>query len=365
MKIIDPETKEYKTSNENVFDLLFYKINKKKYKFQKKILEKYINSLQDISNMDELFKSSSASNTELKKCLNSFELYEFITKLIGDYKYQSPDEVYLVFDKLYIQFENIMTIFKSYFKQYKDDENAKKMDLKLIYNYLKAGLYLFLIRFLFIKYQIFNQEQLMDINNEGWKKFLEKNIDMDNKKIKLPKKLESKINKFKFIEFYSNFEILNIQIFDNQTKPINKFTKDNKNNINNCLGKLKSFANIDINKFIELFNKKKSFKSFSELSFKILFEDCANNNKENKAKRKYMFCTDIKVRNRLSMTDNENKDNKNKDKEDAIEDDDGSKEIKRNVKKKIKISQSNKKMKKKVKYRKSVIVLEENEENDD
>ena len=309
--------------------------------------------------MDELFKSSSASNAELKKCLNKFELYEFITKLIGDYKYQNSEEVFLVFDKLYIQYENIMCIFKSYYKQYKEDEDSKKMNLKLIYNYLKAGLYLFLIRFLFIKYQIFNQEQLIDINNEGWKKFLEKNIDIDNKKIKLPKKLETKINKFKFIEFYSNFEILNIQIFNNQTKPINKFTKDNKNNINNCLGKLKSFANIDIIKFIELFNGKK--KSFSDLSFKILFEDCANNNKGDKGKRKSMFSTDIKVRNRFSMTDTENKN------EDNSKDNDGKiKEKKRNVKKKIKISQSNvKKMKKKMKYRKSVIVLEENEENED
>jgi hypothetical protein len=46
---------------------------------------------------------------------------------------------------------------------------------------------------LFIKYQIFSEEQLTDINNEGWKKFLEKNISIENKKLKLPKKLEPKI----------------------------------------------------------------------------------------------------------------------------------------------------------------------------
>ena len=362
VKIIDPETKEYKTSNENVFDLLFYKINKKKYKFQKKILEKYLTSLQEISNMDELFKSCSASNVELKKCINSFEIYEFIAKLIGDYKYQNAEEVFLVYDKLYIQYENILCIFKSKYKQYKADENMKKMDLKLVYNYLKAGLYLFLIRFLFIKYQIFTQEQLVDISNEGWKKFLEKNTDIDNKKIKLPKKLETKIGKFKFIEFYSNFEILNIQIFDNQTKPINKFTDDNKNNIINCLSRLKSFANIDIIKFIELYNGKK--KSFSDLSFKILFEDCCNNNKGEKGKRKSMFSTEIKVKNRLSMNDTENKDNK-KDSKDKDYEGEKSKE-KRNVKKKIIINKSNaKKMKKNMKYRKSVIILEEKEDNDD
>ena len=362
VKIIDPETKEFKSSNENIFELLFYKINKKKIKFQKKILEKYLTSLREISNIEESFNTSSSSNNELKKCLNSFEFYEFIAKLIGDFKFQNSDEVYLVFDKLFIEYENNICVFKAKYKQYKEDDSTKKMDMKLVYNYLKSGLYLFLFRFLFIKYQIFSEEQLNDINNEGWKKFLEKNINIENKKIKLPKKLEPKIGKYKFIEFYSNFEILNIQLFDNQIKANNKFTKDNKININNCLGRLKSFSNIDIMTFIGLYNGKK--RAFSDLSFKILFED--NNNKGNeKGKRKTMFSTDIKVRNRLSMKDdiNENKNNseiKEEDKEEKV------KEKKRKVKKLVKIANSDiKKAKKRMKHRKSVVVLEEKEENDD
>ena len=58
--------------------------------------------------------------------------------------------------------------------------------------------------------------------------FLEKNISIENKKMKLPKKLELKIGKFKFIEFYSNFEILNIQLFDNQIKILKNKDKNIK-----------------------------------------------------------------------------------------------------------------------------------------
>ena len=365
VKIIDPETKEYKSSNENIFELLFYKINKNKIKFQKKILEKYLSCIQEISNMENSLNISSSSNAELKKCLNSFEYYEFIAKLIGDFKFQNSDEVYLVYDKLYMEYENNICVFKAKFKQYKEDESVQKMDMKLINNYLKSGLYLFLLRFLFIKYQIFSEDQLNDINNEGWKKFLEKNINIDNKKIKLPKKLESRISKFKFIEFYSNFEILNIQLFDNQLKSYNKFNKENKTNINICLGRMKSFSNLDINKFIGLYNGKK--RSLADLSFKILFDD--NNKGVEKLKRKTMFSTDIKVRNRISMNDNnESSENKNNDKvkEEEKEEKEESKKKKRNVKKKVKIPKSEvKKAKKKVKHRKSVVVIEEKDEMDD
>ena len=371
VKIIDTETKEYKTSNENIFELLFYKINKKNYKTQKKILEKYLLCFKDISNIEELFNSSSTSNNDLKKCLNEFEFYEFVAKLIGDFKFQNSDEVYSVYDKLFVEYENVICVYKSKYKQYKEDNNIKKMDLKLIYNYLKSGVYLFLFRYLFLKYHIFNESQLEDINNEGWKKFLSKNINLDNKKIKLPKKLESKISKFKFIEFYSNFEILNIQLFDNQTKSNNKFNKENKTNINICLGRLKSFANIDIIKFINLYNGKK--KSYSDLSFKILFGD---NNKgiDIKGKRKSLFNTNIKVKNRISIKDKKidiEKENYEKN-IDNSDDDEEEKDIyiqnkKRNVKKKIKINQTDiKKAKKKMKYRKSIIVIEdEKEENED
>ncbi len=362
VKIIDPETKEYKSSNENIFELLFYKINKNKYKFQKKIIEKYLSCLQEISNMEETLNTSSSSNTELKKCLDSFEYYEFIAKLIGDFKFQNPEEVYLIYDKLYIEYENNMCVFKAKFKQYKEDNITKKMDMNLIYYYLKSGLYTFLFRFLLIKFQIFSEDQLNDINNEGWKKFLEKNINFDNKKIKLPKKLESKISKFKFIEFYSNFEILNIQLFDNQTKAPNRFSKENKANINNCLGKMKSFANIDLVKFIGLYNGKKRF--LADLSFKILFED--NNKGAEKGKRKTMFSTDVKVRNRISMNDEKNENKNNSKIKEEESDDEKGKDKKRNVKKKVKFAKSDvKKAKKKMKHRKTVVVIEEKEENDD
>ena len=367
VKIIDSETKEYKTSNENIFELLFYKINKNNNKVQKKILEKFIFALKDISNKEKLFNTSNNTNNELKKCLNEIEYYEFIVKLIGDFKFQNPEEVYSVYDKLYIEYENVICVFKAKYKQYKEDNNVKKMDLKLVYNYLKAGIYLFLFRYLFLKYHIFNESQLNDIFDEGWKKFLQKHVSLETKKIKLPKKLELKVPKFKFIEFYSNFEILNIQLFDNQVKANNKFNKETKANINNYLGKLKSFANIDIVKFINLYNGKK--KSYSDLSFKILFGDYNKGDINNK--RKSLFITDVKVRNRLSMNNKDidfeiKEENSNK-----IEESENHKyvntENKRNVKKKIKIKRSDmKKAKKKIKYRKSAVVVEnEKEEIDD
>ena len=75
---------------------------------------------------------------DLKKCLNALEYYEFVSKLIGDFKFQNADEVYSVFDKLYIEYENVICVFKAKYKKYKEESKAKKMDLKLVYNYLKA-----------------------------------------------------------------------------------------------------------------------------------------------------------------------------------------------------------------------------------
>ena len=130
---------------------------------------------------------------------------------------------------------------------------------------------------------------------------------------------------------------------------------------------MKSFSNIDINKFISLYNGKK--RAFADLSFKILFDD--NNKGIEKLKRKTMFSTDIKVRNRLSMNDTEEiKENKNNDKIKEIkeeEEKDENKKKKRNVKKKVKIAKSDaKKAKKKNrKHRKSVVIIEEKDENDD
>ena len=184
----------------------------------------------------------------------------------------------------------------------------------------------------------------------------------------MPKKLESKIQKFKFIEFYSNFEILNIQLFDNQTKSNNKFSQDNKSNINTCLGRLKSFSNIDIIKFINLYNGKK--KSYSDLSFKILFGD-SNKNGDAIGKRKSLFNTDAKIRNRLSMVSKGNDSEKENYDKNNDDDDDEDEKInmgrKRNVKKKIKINQTDiKKIKKKMKYRKSaIVVVDEKEEYND
>lgn len=49
----------------------------KYYKVQKKFRKQFL-SLKVIPNVEELFKSSSISN-DLKKYLNSFEFYEFVS----------------------------------------------------------------------------------------------------------------------------------------------------------------------------------------------------------------------------------------------------------------------------------------------
>ena len=126
-------------------------------------------------------------------------------------------------------------------------------------------------------------------------------------------------------------------------------------------------------KFINLYNGKK--KTYSDLSFKILFGD--NNNKEIdiKGKRKSLFGTDIKVRNRLSMSnkssnidlEKENYDKNYYEEKEEESEEYTNKDRKRNVKKKIKINETDiKKAKKRMKYRKTLIVVEdEKEENDD
>ena len=344
VKIIDVDTKEFKISNENVFELLFYKICKKNIKVHKKIIEKFVIALRDISSIEKLFNNSNNSNNYLSKCLNSFEYFEFITKLIGDFKFVSPDEVFLVFDKIFADYENHLCIFKSKFKKYKEEE-VKKMDLNLIYLFLTGGMYLFLIRYLLIKYQICTDNQLSDIAIKGWKNFYESNLDVDAKNMKLPKKIEMKNIKFKFIEFYSNFEILYIQLFDNQTKPNKNFTEENKTKICDYLSKLKNFANIPINEFIKLYNNRR--RTYSDLTFKLLF--C------NKSK-KISLNTDIKQKNRFSLQD---KKYYARDEIDEDEKDENVKNAKRNVKKEIKFNKTDVKGKKRNgKYRKTLTVME-------
>ena len=88
--IIDLDT--YSLFNERKVVLckncIFLSSSKSEIDHDIEILEKYLTCLQEINNIEESFDGTSSANTELKKCLNSFEFYEFVAKLIGDFKFQ-------------------------------------------------------------------------------------------------------------------------------------------------------------------------------------------------------------------------------------------------------------------------------------
>ena len=310
IKIKDNENK-FINSNENVFELFCYRLTKLKIKSVKKnFLNKFLEVLND--NLIENYFIS-GKNT-LKDCIYKFQFYEFIGKLIGDFKFEKANLIFLIFDYLYIDYETNLCVFKSKLKNYKLEENLNKMDMKLVYYFLITGLKTFLLKFLCLKYKIFSEEEINLISIKGWSSFKNYLVDKD---MKLGKKLEIN-NDFKsihFYQFYFVFEKICQIIFNSQMKTNKKFKQSDKQIILDYLYLLKSFANNNLISEISekiIRTKRKQRKNFQEAFFLSFFVPNENSDKsDSKVKLFINEKTSFKYRNRITLSEINCNNNKN------------------------------------------------------
>ena len=309
---IDNDAVKVINTSENVFELFNYKLSKcKSSELQRKFLEKFLSVLNDISSIESQFSNSSFN--QIKECLDSFEFFEFVAKLIGDYRYSAQEDIRLVFDKLYPDFETDYCVFKSKLKSFRDESNPK-MNMNLIYQFLVSGLKIFLLKFLEVKYEVFDDNDLETIHLKGWNGYKEdyyiknESGEKEKKDKKKPKNIAMTQNEFKtmkFYEFYSIFEMYCKDIFSIQIKKNKKITIKDKNFLTNELLLLKNFYSLNLSRMKELLKHRK--RKANMLNF--LYDELFSLNKEEETKQFINERTNIKMRKRVTLSEkNDNTD---------------------------------------------------------
>ena len=293
---------KYVNSNENVFELFCYRLTKLNIKSStKNFLNKFLEVFNNNNIIENYFISGKNS---LKDCIYKFEFYEFIAKLIGDFKFEKRNQIFSIFDSMYIDYETNLCVFKSKLKNYKSEENLNPMDMKLIYYFLITGLKTFLLKFLAIKYKIFSEEDMYQISIKGWLSY--KNY-LNEKDIKMENKIEIN-NEFKlvhFFQFYLVFEKICQIVFNSQMKKNKKFKPSDKQIIIDYLSLLKSFANNNsLSEISETITKKKrKIKRSLQESFLLCYFIPNENSDKSDTKQKLFINekTNFKYRNRVTL----------------------------------------------------------------
>ena len=293
---------QYINSNENVFDLFCYRLTKLKIK---SLTKNFLNKFLEIFNNHHIIENDFISGKDsLKDCISKFEYYEFIAKLIGDFKFEKRNQIFSIFDSMYIVYETNLCVFKNKLKKYKSEENSDKMDMKLIYYFLIIGLKTFLLKFLAIKYKIFSEEDIYQISIKGWLSYKNNLAEKDNK---IDNKIEIN-NEFKsvhFFQFYSVFEKVCQIVFHSQTKKIKRFKQSDKQIIIDYLSLLKSFANNNSLSEIsdKITRKKRKIKRSLQDSFLLCYFNPNENCDKSDSKPKLFINdkTNFKYRNRITL----------------------------------------------------------------
>ena len=304
---------KYVNSNENVFELFCYRLTKLNIKSStKNFLNKFLEVFNNINVIENYFISGKNS---LKDCIYKFEFYEFIAKLIGDFKFEKRNQIFLIFDSMYIDYETNLCVFKSKLKNYKSDENINQMDMKLIYYFLITGLKTFLLKFLAIKYKIFSEEDMYLISIKGWLSY--KNY-LAEKDVKIENKIEIN-NEFKnvpFFQFYLVFEKICQIVFNSQMKKMKKFKPSDKQIIVDYLSLLKSFANnYSLSEISDTITRKKRKLRRSLQDAFLLSYFIPNENSDKSDSKPKLFInekTNFKYRNRITLGDIKLKNDYNK-----------------------------------------------------
>jgi hypothetical protein len=172
----------FETQNENVFELLFYKIGKsiKDENINNKILTKFIQTFCEIKNLEnEVKKSNKSINAIFSEILDKFEYYEFIANLIADFKFSKSSEIKTIFQNLFKDYQTEFLVFQTKLKEFRDS-NSQTVDLKLIIIFLSIILKISLLKFLVAKFENFdNFENLINKNFENFIQVL-KTGEMEN-----------------------------------------------------------------------------------------------------------------------------------------------------------------------------------------
>jgi hypothetical protein len=182
---------EYIIVNENIFELLNYKISKlfKDNTLNKKILVKFIQTFQDYTMIESEFSDC------ITRGIEKFEFFEWVGILIGDYKYHSNSELHGVFYSLYKDYDTDYLVFQHKLNEMKEN---KKIDYKLVYLFLISTLRSALFKFLLCKYQntLFIEDMIIKNMVES---------KSDSEEYNMNTVVEKEMFNFRFYEFYSAF----------------------------------------------------------------------------------------------------------------------------------------------------------------
>lgn len=311
---------QIENTNENVFDLIYYKLSKVKGNdLSKRLLNSFISCLLNVTSLEIIF--SDEYDYDIKECLNKFEFYEFVCKLLGDFKYAQLKELMFVFDGIYPLYETYFCVFKSKFKSFKEDVKQYKIDMKLIFLTRVTGMLMFLFKFLILRYEIFSDDENEKIHLKGWVEFFkEKTIskadlfeednnndnddiysDNEDKEPHINKRkkqmlehlgfVNNECKGIKFYEFYMVFELYIRGLFELQMKRNKKGESNSmrKQTIINYLNFLKGFNTLSLKNMREIIKvaKKGGMKSggFVDYCFGKFFRDVKKDQDVNGGKK--------------------------------------------------------------------------------
>jgi hypothetical protein len=278
----DIEEINFTIKPENIFELFKYKIGKsiKDDSLDKKILTKFIQTFQDIKNLDSAFIKSNIEG------LKKFEFFEFVGTLIADYKFIHNHEVYTVFNMLYKDFTTGFLVYETKLKELKHDYTEDGVN-RLLLLFLTSTLKLAIFKFLSAKY-----EEVENLENN-----LKRNIQIDNDSNNHESKviITKECRNFRFYEFYNCFSLYYKVIF--------KLASNCHKNKLNLLTQFKKLKNLNKLKTSEIRShiskyKKKSSKLNEDKLQQFLYSCLFNDEKEiNNADARVSLKTD-KVANK-------------------------------------------------------------------
>lgn len=140
---------EFINTNENIFELLLYKINKtaKTGNFNFKFIDKIYESFKDIKDLDQkiyenenikinkdrslkengseinfgkiLINTEEYNFNDVLSLVNKFEFFEFIAKLLADFKFTKTSEICFILRNLLSQYDLDIQCFKTRFNEFK------------------------------------------------------------------------------------------------------------------------------------------------------------------------------------------------------------------------------------------------------
>lgn len=303
LELIDQSS--FEIQNENVFELLLYKIGKsiKDENFNNKILTKFIQTFSEIKNVEsEVNKSNRSLNAIFSEVLDKFEYYEFIANLIADFKFSKSMEIKTIFLNVFKDYQTGFLVFQTKLKEFKDS-NSQTVDLKFIIIILSIILKISLLKFLLAKFE--NFDSFENVINKNFNNFIQilksgdlENCDNDENQIfekSTPKKKRKKNNS------KCNNHLSEVPLYSKEFKNI-KFYQFYKSALN-YVKKLMKFINFggkkcDKNKLIEYLKNLKELEKMKICEIRnagVKYKKKLKKSGENKAKE--LMCSLIFEKN--------------------------------------------------------------------